>query len=136
MDKEKLLAARHDTAHGMPEADVDIPDVGTVRVRGLNRGEVFQVQQVKGVAAIERRILALGMLDPELTESEVARWQQTSPAGELEPVVDKVRKLSGLSDQASKEAYKSLREGSGDGVRALSGGEAVDDSGGAAAGDE
>lgn len=137
MDKEKLLAPRHDTPHGMPEDDVEIPDVGTVRIRGLNRGEVFQTQQIKGVEAIERRILAVGMIDPELTETEVRQWQRNSPAGEIEPVANAIRNLSGLAEGADKEAYKSVRDESGSGVRALPGDETGDvDGGESAAGDE
>lgn len=135
MDKEKLLAPRNDTEHGMPEADVEIPNVGTVKVRGLTRGEVFKIQQAKGTAAIEAKILAIGMVDPELTDAEVRRWQGQSPAGELDSVVEKIRELSGLSDRADKEAYKSFRDGSGDGVRTLPGDEAFDDSDAASDGD-
>lgn len=135
IDKDKLLAPRHDTTHGMPEEDVEIPDVGTVRVRGLTRGEVFLVQKLQGTDAIERRILAIGMVDPQLTESEVRRWQQHSPAGEIEPVVDAIRRLSGLSDNASKESYKRIRDESDDGIRILSSGETEDDRGTVAEGD-
>lgn len=127
IDKETLLARRADTEHGMPEAEVEIPGVGTVRVRGLTRGEVFRVQQVKGTDAIERKILAMGMVDPPLTEQEARRWQHNSPAGEIDLVADKIRELSGLKRESAKEAYKSLRDESGNGVRTLPGGDAEDD---------
>jgi hypothetical protein len=127
MDKDLLFKAR------LPEGEIDVPGVGTVRVRGLTRGEVFAVQEVKGVAYAERKILALGMLDPELTETEAGRWQESSPAGEMEPVVELIRELSGLAEDAPKTAMRSFRDGqpAGDGVRSLPGAEAVDDSGAA-----
>lgn len=106
MDKEKLLAKRADTPSGLPEDDVEIPDVGTVRVRGLSRDEVFGVQQVKNTAAQERKIISLGMIDPEMTEIEVFTWQKNSPAGEMEPVADKIRELSGLKEDASKSGVQ------------------------------
>lgn len=108
MDKELLFKPR------LPEADVDVPGVGTVRVRGLNRAEVMQVQGVKGAAAIERLVLAFGMVDPQLTEAEVGQWQKAAPAGELEPVTEKIRELSGIGEGADKAQYKSVRGESGD----------------------
>jgi hypothetical protein len=129
IDKEALLKTR------LPEAEVPIPGVGTVRVRGLSRGEVFGTQKAKDTAVMERKILAFGMLDPVLTEAEVQRWQEACPAGELDPVVDKIRELSGLSDTSEKEAVLDFREGSDDGVRALPGAEAEHDGGGSAGAD-
>jgi len=104
ISKDALLAAR------FPEADVELPTLdGTVRVRALSRAEVFRVQKMKDVEESERRILAFAMLDPVLTVAEVQRWQDASPAGELEPVVDKIRELSGLTTQAEKEAVLDFR---------------------------
>jgi len=110
VSKEALFAAR------LPEDDVEIPGVGSVRVRALSRGEVFGVQNAKGTPAIERKILALGMVDPTLTESEVQRWQDACPGGELDPVVDKIRELSGLADGAEKAAVLDFRGEPDDGV--------------------
>jgi len=133
MDLEKLLAPRADTATGLPEDDVEVPGVGTLRVRGLSRDEVFGTQQTKGgVGAQERQILHLGVLDPELSVAQAGKWQQVSPAGEIEPVVDRIRQLSGMADDADKQAMLGFRDDAGSGVRALSGDAAGDDSGRAA----
>lgn len=104
VDKEALFAPR------LPEDDVEIPGVGTVRVRALSRGEVFGVQKLQGTPVIERKILALGMVDPTLTEAEVQRWQDASPGGELDPVVDRIRVLSGLAEGAEKAAVLDFRD--------------------------
>ncbi|HEX6969408.1 MAG TPA: hypothetical protein VF174_11455 [Micromonosporaceae bacterium] len=104
VDKDMLLKPR------LPEADVDIPGVGTVRVRGLSRDEVLVVRKatdaehVDGPRALtlERKLLAAAMVDPQLSEAEVGRWQQSAPAGELQPVVEKVQELSGLDEGAAK----------------------------------
>lgn len=120
MDKELLFKSR------LPEADVDIAGVGTVRVRGLSRVEAMHVQAANGVEAVERRILALGLVDPELTEAEVGQWQKASIASELEPVAQKIAELSGILPESAKEAVKSFRGESGDGVRILLSGEASD----------
>jgi len=129
MDKELLLKPR------LPEADVEVPGIGTVRVRGLNRVEALHVQSADGPEPMERRLLSLGMVDPTLSESEAGRWMKGSPAGEIEPVTTKIAELSGMYQGADKEAYKSVRDGSEPGVRILSGTEVVDDGGPAALGD-
>lgn len=110
MDKELLFAPR------LPEADVEVPGVGTVRVRGLNRPEAMAVQAVSGTEARERKILALGMVDPALTEAEAGRWQKAAPAGELEPVTTRIAELSGMLEGSAKEAVKTFRGEPGSGV--------------------
>jgi hypothetical protein len=109
VDKDTLLKPR------LPEADVDIPGVGTVRVRGLSRYEVLlaQKEQPKGVVAYERVMLRFGMVDPALTEDEATQWQKASPAGELEPVTRQIAALSGMGEGADKAQYKSHGGGSG-----------------------
>jgi hypothetical protein len=121
MDKETLLTPR------LPEATVEIPGVGTIRVRGLNRAEAMLVQQAQGPEAIERKLLAFGMVDPVMTEAEVGRWQKASVAAELEPVTAKITELSGLLPGSAKEAVKTFRGESRNGVRLLPGSEAGDD---------
>lgn len=124
-DKELLFKSR------LPEADVEVPGVGTVRVRGLNRGEALSIQNVKDgpgmVAAMERKMLALALVDPVLTEAEVGQWQKAATAGELEPVGDKVSELSGMTPGAAKEAYVGFEENSDAEFRVLPGSEAGDD---------
>ena len=131
MDKELLLKPR------LPEDDVEIPGVGTVRVRGLSRYEVLlaQREQPKGAGAMERVILRFGLVDPELTEDEVTQWQKASPAGELEPVTRRIQALSGMGEGADKAQYKSVRDEPDAGVRVLPGPEAVHDGGPDAPGD-
>lgn len=129
MDKELLFKPR------LPEADVDIPGVGTVRVRGLSRVEAMLVQKAQGVDATERRILAYGMVDPEMTEVEVARWQKSSVAGEIEPVSRKIAELSGMLDNSAKEAVKEFEANPDSEFRVLPGAEAGHDGGPASDGD-
>jgi len=127
--KERLLKPR------VPEGTVELDGLGTVRVRGLSRREVFMTQQSKGVEAMERKIVALGMVEPQMTEDEVRQWQTNSPAGEMEPVADKIRELSGLKQGADKSGVPGLRD-DGPGVRVLPGDEAGDDGGAAPGADE
>lgn len=122
MDKEQLFEPR------LPEEPVNVDGVGFVRVRALSRIEVFLAQKViEDEAAHERRILHYGMVDPALTEAEAGKWQKASPGGELQPVLDKIRKLSKMDDDSSKSDIPDVRDGPDDGVRPLPGGAAVDD---------
>ena len=109
VDKEALFAPR------LPEDDVEIPGVGTVRVRGLSRGEVFEINKLRRKdddtgEDIERRTIAVGMVDPEMTLADVQRWQAASPAGELERVARRIQELSGMADDAAKATMLDFRD--------------------------
>jgi hypothetical protein len=106
--KTRLLKPR------LPEDEVPVPGIGTVRVRGLNRAEGMMVQAVKGTATQERLMLSLAMVHPTLTESEAGQWQKASPTGELEPVTRKIAELSGMAEGAAKEAYNTFRDEPGE----------------------
>jgi len=124
VDRAELFKPR------LPQEAIQIPGVGMVLVRGLSRHEAIVMQSVKGVSAQERIMLRFGMVDPEISEEEAGQWQNASPAGEIEPVTMLITKLSGMGPGADKEAYKSLRSGSDDGVRVLPSTEVGPDSGG------
>jgi len=123
--KDLLLSRRID------EGKVEL-SVGTVKVRGLTRGEVFMTQKAGDTEAHERRIVAFGMVDPPMNEDDVKQWQRNSPAGEL----DKIRQLSGLGEGADKSGVPDVRDEPGHGVRDVPGDEAVDDGGQAPGGAE
>lgn len=124
MDKEQLFTS------GVPEADVEIPGKGTVRVRGLTRAEVLKATGGGGdIAVIERRLLAAGMVSPTLTENDARRWQERSLAYELQPVTEAIERLSGMDKGAAKEAYLEFEQDSDAEFRVLPGEGAGDDGG-------
>lgn len=130
MDKALLLAPR------LPEDTVDIPGLGSVRVRALNRAEAMAIQGRKGSEATERLVITLGLLDPVLTEAEVGQWMTAATAGEIEPVSNRIAELSGLLPDSAKVAYKSDGDGPDAGVRDVPGEGATDDGGPAPDGNE
>jgi len=133
MDKSLLLQPRDpSTEHGMPEDDVEIPGVGTVRVRALSRKEALKTGQIADISERTAHIIAIAMVDPKLSVSEVKAWSAVALAGELDPVDEKIAELSAMTPGAEKAAYKSNGSGPEPGVRPLPGSEALDDSGGAA----
>lgn len=132
VDKAALLARRADTGSGFPEADVDVPGLGTVRVRGLSRHEVIHLQavQAKGALVMEQVTVSLGMVDPQMTEAEVKQWQRVSVGGEMDAVTAAIGRLSGMFEGANKTAYEDFEADPGSEFRLLPGTEAGDDGGG------
>lgn len=106
MDKAKLLAGR---SYGLTPHE--IPGVGTVVVRPLTRAEAFSLRG-KGFdeEVLERKVLALGLVDPALTEEEVAEWQKVASSGEVDTLMGVISEISGMTKTAAKEAYKSAGE--------------------------
>ncbi|WP_422733997.1 hypothetical protein ACN26Y_29860 [Micromonospora sp. WMMD558] len=105
VDKDALFRPR------CPEDNVELPGVGTVRVRGLTRAEVVQI--AKGAndgKDMEPLSLSLAMVDPQLTEDEVRQWIGVAGFGEIETLNQRINELSGIAGRADKEAYKSPRK--------------------------
>lgn len=104
IDKAVLLKAR------LTEETVALPGLGEVRVRALSRAEVMEMQEGRerrGQLGTEAWCLSLAMVDPELTEEEAKELLWASPGAELQPVIDAMFRLSGLSEVGS-DAQKSL----------------------------
>ncbi|MES2211414.1 MAG: hypothetical protein V4515_14720 [Chloroflexota bacterium] len=91
--------------------DVEIPGVGTITVRALTRMELLLAGKLsdQGVAAVERRMLSYAMVDPEMSEAEVERWQKCSPAGDIQPLMPAINRLSGIGQGAEKSGVQSVR---------------------------
>ena len=119
----------------LPEADVELPGLGTVRVRGLSRMEALEMKKVSGVEDTERRMISLGMVDPVMTEKQVERWQKACGAGEIEPVVQRIGELSGMLEESAKAQVKAFEADPDAEFRALPSTEAGDDGSQAPAGD-
>jgi len=91
----------------LSEGTVEIPEVGTIRVRGLNRLAARKVQEASGINQ-DHLILRWGVTDPELTDAEVDDWMRTAGAGEIEKVTTAIYHLSGMGgEDPIREAYKS-----------------------------
>lgn len=106
IDREQFLKA------ALPEAELDIPDVGTVRVRGLTRAEALGLQTIKDdPGALEQRIILLGLVEPALSADDVDAWYGSAPAGLTDLIVDAVSRLSGLGEGAAKSGVPGIRSG-------------------------
>jgi hypothetical protein len=106
MDKSKLLSKRIRT--------VEVPigeDGETVTIRSLSREQALHIANKKmEMDVAERYVLSRALVDPELSEADVKTWQENSEAGEIQVVFEAVTRLSGLTKDAGKDAYKSASE--------------------------
>lgn len=88
--------------------DLEVPGLGVVRVKGLNRVEAIAAGRAGDSMAIEAAMLAAGLVEPALTAEEAAAFQRAKPAKVVEIISDKITELSGLGKRAAKAAYKSV----------------------------
>jgi hypothetical protein len=125
IDKETLLKPR------LPEAVVEIPGLGEVRIRGLSRTQVQSVLALHEVdpGRSDPLFLSYGLVDPSLTEEEATLLLNSTPVMELQPVFDKIKAISGLEEGAEKAAIKSLPHGPDEVLHVLAGDPAPQDGG-------
>lgn len=109
VDKKAALLAGRGAGQ---QRHIPVPAFGfDVTVRGLTRSEAHRVvgkEMSEEVA--ERRLLAMGLVDPLMTEEDVRRWQKVAPAGELKPVVDAVMEMSGMAQEVVSQGIQQFRE--------------------------
>ena len=98
------------TAHIETE-DFELPSGLVVTLRGLTGFEVHLMRKMAGENGemADAVALSMGLVDPVLSKDEALRWMKNRPAGESTAATGRIRDLSGLNDDAPKEAYKSLR---------------------------
>jgi hypothetical protein len=79
------------------------PDTGfKVEIRALSRYEAMTIHKLmrdKGIIDGEVRSIACAMVNPPMTEAQVRRWCQTTPAGALEPLTRRINQISGLGGE-------------------------------------
>lgn len=97
INRDELLVKR------LVAETVEVPGVGTVKVRGLSRGEVFDLRAKNlNVEELEVQTIALCMVEPMLSTDDVRTWMYNAPTNEIDAVFGKIRELSGLSEGAQK----------------------------------
>lgn len=109
------IASKEDlfTTHIETE-DFELPSGLVVRLRGLTGYEVHLMRKSAGEDSelLDAMALSMGLVEPSLTKEDAIRWMKSRPAGEPMDAIGRIKELSGLNENAPKEAYKSLRLGS------------------------
>lgn len=82
---------------------VTLPSGGQVKIRGLSRNEAIGVQEREGAAARDNYVVATGLVDPAMSEDDVAAWGELpGGAGDLVEISREISRLSGMSEGAGK----------------------------------
>jgi hypothetical protein len=85
------------------EKDVELAGVGTIRIRGLRRVDTFAVRAAgDDVAAMNRTVLAFGMVQPAMTEDQAEQWMRVASSDIVGRVVEAIFDLSGMGKDAQK----------------------------------
>lgn len=107
IDRETFLKPR------LGETVVELDGVGQVRVRALSRTECLRIRDLKDdQAAMERAIIALGLIEPALTDEDVAAWHEQAVPGEVDTLLTAIQSLSALGEGAAKSGVPAIRNGS------------------------
>lgn len=81
-----------------------IEGVGTVQIRSLSRAEIMEAGRrfPDDSQQWERFTLSRAMVQPRMSESDVAKWQAACPPGEINGLAMAVNRLSGIEKGADK----------------------------------
>lgn len=104
IDKATLLQRR------LPQEVVEIEGLGEVLLCSLSRAQVLEIARLEG-ADFERALIVRGLVDPQLSEDEVAEWMALVPPAEIETVTAKITELTRLVGGAVKAAIKRVPGG-------------------------
>jgi hypothetical protein len=93
--------------------EVTLPSDGsTVLIRGLTRDEILDAQErfPASTALRDNACIAAGLVDPAMTEDDVAVWAAGAPAGDLTYVSEEIQRVSGLRQGAGKSRVSGPRK--------------------------
>ena len=96
MEKELLFKSR------LGETEVDVPGVGTVRVRALSHAEAMRCRMLGAAEKfdeVESLMLCCAVIEPRLTAAEVEQWRAAAMPGEIDVVTRAISTISGLADE-------------------------------------
>ncbi|MDQ1700685.1 MAG: hypothetical protein QOG34_2548 [Frankiaceae bacterium] len=103
LTRDEILARK--VGHG----EITIEDFGTVKIRALTMLEAVQVRELEGRVDQVYLIIALGLVEPAMSVADVELWGAQDSAGPLNAIADGIAVVSGMSEGAGKDAYKSTR---------------------------
>jgi hypothetical protein len=84
----------------LPEETVEVPEIGTIRIRALSRAEALSSTLLADDER-EAQVLAWGIVDPVITKEEAQRWRETTIPGLVNAVAYEILVLSGMTETAA-----------------------------------
>jgi hypothetical protein len=103
-DEERTFATPDDLFEvNLAEDDFEVRPGKWMHLRALSRAEMARAQRLEdNRAKQEQYLLSVAVLQPVLTEADVARWQRSASFMEVERVARRVNELSGIGKDAAK----------------------------------
>lgn len=90
-------------------AEVHLPGVGVITVRGLSRRESMKLKSKRMPEdELEIELLTLAMVEPAMSRHDVEEWYESGANDEFDIISQKIAELSGMEIRADKAAYKSV----------------------------
>lgn len=97
----------------LPTIEVDMPELGgVVKVRGLRKSEQVSIRSEATLPngemdplVIEKKMLGLGLVEPELSAEEIVQLQQLS-AGVYDRLLLKIAELSGTDTGVAGKSFR------------------------------
>jgi len=133
MSNDELKSKWLKRVEAWPTKDVENRGV-ELTIQALNRDQVMKIGELTA-AERECQMIAMSIVAPfTVTPEEVQGLREGTVPLDLEDLTREISKLSGLDKkpkEAQNAAFKSVRDGSGTGVRVHAGSEAGSDSDGA-----
>lgn len=98
----------------LPTVEVEVPELGgVVKVRGLRKSEQVAMRAEATLPngemdplVIEKKMLGLGLVEPELSADEIGQLQQLS-AGLYDRLLLKIAELSGTDTGTAGKSFRS-----------------------------
>lgn len=90
----------------LPRETVTLSDGSAVEVRGLTRGEAYDMRDhAEDPRELEIRMLAYGT---DVGLDEARAWHNTAPTAVIDPLVTAISRLSGLTEDEDGRPTESL----------------------------
>jgi hypothetical protein len=88
--------------------EVTLDGGATVTVRGITRKQAETIQAAEEGVVRDATMISLGLVSPALSVDDVATWFESAPAGDAKTLSAAIMRLSGMTDEAGKDATKSV----------------------------
>lgn len=84
----------------LPEDTIEVPEIGTVRIRALSRAEALSSTELPS-GEREAQVLAWGIVDPAITVEEAQQWRESATPGIVNGLAYEILVLSGMTESSS-----------------------------------